>query len=130
MADKKERCKFTIQFNASDPSQLQVVNLLNQQGRRKAQFITNAILHYLHCKETPDIPQPVPMDADLIESVVLRILKEEQHKSDNRQGTAQPNRNPITSHSEIVSTESIEALLGDKEGLAAIADTLSAFRNH
>ena len=49
MAEKKEQNKFTIQFNAADPSHRQVADLLNQQGRRKAQFLVNAVQHYLHC---------------------------------------------------------------------------------
>ena len=32
----------------------------NSQGRSKAQFIANAITHYLYCSQTPDIPQNMP----------------------------------------------------------------------
>lgn len=38
MAAKKQPGRFTIQFNAADPQQRQVIELLNQQGRRKAAF--------------------------------------------------------------------------------------------
>ena len=58
MADKKNPGRFTIQFNPGDPKQLSVSELLEQQGRHKAQFITNAVLHYIHCPETPEIPEP------------------------------------------------------------------------
>ena len=37
MPEKKEQNKFTIQFNAADPSHRQVADVLNRQGRRKAQ---------------------------------------------------------------------------------------------
>ena len=34
MAAKKQPGRFTIQFNAADPQQRRVIELLNQQGRR------------------------------------------------------------------------------------------------
>ena len=49
MAEKKNPGRVTIQFNPGDPKQLSVSELLEQQGRHKAQFITNAVLHYIHC---------------------------------------------------------------------------------
>ena len=75
MPEKKEQNKFTIQFNAADPSHRQVADVLNRQGRRKAQFLVNAVQHYLHCPETPDIPQAEPTDTRVIEELVRRILE-------------------------------------------------------
>ena len=43
MGIKKDPGKFTIRFNVADPQQA-VVELLNRQGRYKAQFITSAVL--------------------------------------------------------------------------------------
>ena len=37
MPEKKEQNKFTIQFNPADPAHRQTIDILNQQGRRKAQ---------------------------------------------------------------------------------------------
>ena len=85
MPEKKEQNKFTIQFNAADPSHRQVADVLNRQGRRKAQFLVNAVQHYLHCPETPDIPQAEPTDTRVIEELVRRIL-EEQGKTVPRPG--------------------------------------------
>lgn len=34
MGGKKQPGRFTIQFNLSDPQQRQVIELLNEQGRR------------------------------------------------------------------------------------------------
>lgn len=78
MAAKKDPYKFTIQFNPADPIHLQTADLLNRQGRRKAQFLVNAVMHYIHCSQTPDIPQAPPLDTKLIETVVRQILKEQQ----------------------------------------------------
>lgn len=54
MAGKKEPGKFTIKFNVMDPAHRQVIDTLEPMGRTKAQFIANAVLHYLHC--------PLPTD--------------------------------------------------------------------
>ena len=48
MGDKKDPGKFTIRFNIADPQQQTVVELLNRQGRYKAQFITSAVLLYAY----------------------------------------------------------------------------------
>ena len=43
MGEKKDSFRFTVQFNAGDPSHQQVAAILNEQGRRKAQFLVNAV---------------------------------------------------------------------------------------
>mgnify|MGYP004668568575 CR=1 FL=1 len=53
MGEKKDSFRFTVQFNAGDPSHQQVAAILNEQGRRKAQFLVNAVTHYMNCPE-PD----------------------------------------------------------------------------
>lgn len=45
MGEKKDSFRFTVQFNAGDPSHQQVAAILNEQGRRKAQFLVNAVTH-------------------------------------------------------------------------------------
>lgn len=47
MGEKKDSFRFTVQFNAGDPSHQQVAAILNEQGRRKAQFLVNAVIHYI-----------------------------------------------------------------------------------
>ena len=58
MSDKKDPGKFTIRFNIADPQQQAVAELLNRQGRYKAQFITNAVMLYVHAA-----PAPLPANA-------------------------------------------------------------------
>ena len=48
MGDMKDPGQFTIRFNTADPQQQAVVDMLNRQGRYKAQFITNAVLLYTY----------------------------------------------------------------------------------
>lgn len=126
MAEKKDPGKFTLGLNMADPSHRQVIDILNQQGRRKAQFIVNAILHYLHCPETPEIPQPAPVDSHVIEEIVLRILKQQTSAFPEPDITPEQKKPPQKSES--LHTEGMEALLG-KDGLSTIANTLAAFRN-
>lgn len=127
MAEKKELYKFTIQFNPADPTHRQTADLLNQQGRRKAQFLVNAVMHYIHCPETPDMTPPAVLDTALIETVVRRILKEQ------KMGAAPANTKPggppkaAPEASEAVQFDEASDMLG-AEGLAAIANTMAMFR--
>ena len=72
--EKKDPGKFTVRFNMADPQQKAVIDLLNQQGRYKAQFLTSAILHYVHCSETPDIRSAATVDSTEIERIVRQVL--------------------------------------------------------
>lgn len=128
MAQKKEISKFTIQFNPADPQHAQTIDILNQQGRRKAQFITNAVMHYLHCSNTPKIPQAAPIDATAIEAIVRRIM-EEQNKPDAVPLKADVPKQPIRriSKTESIRYDEAAELLGE-DGIAAIANTMAMFR--
>lgn len=122
---KKDPYKFTIQFNGGDPSHIQIAEMLNQQGRRKAQFIVNAVMHYIHCSETPSIPEPAMQDIDIIEQVVRRILEEQGKKNESRNNIQKEARRPIKS--EEIDFGDTEEILGD-EGVSAIARTMATFR--
>lgn len=80
MTDKKDPGKFTIRFNICDPQHKAVIDLLNRQGRSKAQFLVSAVLHYINCKETPEVSVPVPNQAAL-EEMILAILTKNQSYS-------------------------------------------------
>ena len=68
MDTKKDPGKFTIRFCMSDPRQKRAVEELNAQGRLKAQFLTNAILHYVEGAAT------LPPHEEL-ESILERLMK-------------------------------------------------------
>ncbi len=81
MADKKNRGRFTIKFNEHDPGHKEVIRVLENQGQHhKAQFIANAVLHYIHCPQTGDLPvsQTVAMDRAMVEAIVLDVLKRKE----------------------------------------------------
>lgn len=133
MGKKKDRERFSIKFNENDPSHETVIGILEQQGpRQKAQFIANAVLHYIHCPETPDITIPQTVDRAAIEEIVAEILgrketgKKTERRSDIRKEyapeseTVKPGKNR---DGEQLSKEMNEATL------ALIADTMSAFRS-
>ena len=73
MDGKKDPGKFTVRFNVADPQQRTAAMLLNRQGRCKAQFITNAVLFYIHTFQDGQVSfqsdnamtQRIIMDADL-----------------------------------------------------------------
>lgn len=78
MTEKKDPGKFTVRFNTADPHQRTVIEILNQQGRYKAQFFTSAILHYIHCSQTPDIHRASAVGSEEIERIVCSVLARQQ----------------------------------------------------
>ena len=126
MAEKKEQNKFTIQFNAADPSHRQVADLLNQQGRRKAQLLVNAVMHYIHCSQTPDIPQTPPVDTALIETIVRKVLKEQNEEPQIKKTEKHHPPTVLAPGDDFSFDEAADALGAD--GLAAIANTMAMFR--
>lgn len=107
MGDKKDPGKFTIRFNVADPQQQAVADLLNRQGRHKAQFITNAVMLYVHAA-------PVPLPG----GTVIQYAATEHQKD----------RNPATA--EIANGQNI----AEESGIAGtdmdtILRTMDAFHN-
>lgn len=77
MDGKKDPGKFTVRFNLHDPQQRQAAELLNQQGRSKAQFIANAVLHYAG-GPAPTPPRTPAMDSEQLRSLVEDILAQRE----------------------------------------------------
>ena len=107
MDTKKDPGKFTIRFCMSDPRQKRAVEELNAQGRLKAQFLTNAILHYV--EGTAILPPQEELEP-ILERIMKRMMDE---RADT---TAKPAE-------KIDPSEPFSA-----DSLAAIAGTLQAFR--
>lgn len=126
MSGKRYPGKFTIQFNVMDPTHRQVIDMLEPMGRTKAQFLANAVLHYMHCTQTPDVPRPALTDYAAIEVIVRRILTEQGQKQEQPQLEKQENGKTLRKSEDIRFEDAVE-MLGE-ESIAAIADTLSALR--
>ena len=118
MAEKKDPGQFTVRFNAADPQQRAVIDLLNRQGRYKAQFLTSAILHYVHCSQTPDIHGAPAVNSGEIERIVRSVLAQQQTAPVPRQEVK-----PTTVSREVTGSQSED---GDRD---AIFRTLEAFDN-
>lgn len=122
---KKDIYKFTIQFSSGDPQHQQVAEILNRQGRRKAQFLVNTVLHYIHCSETPDIPQQPPVNTDAIETIVRRITEEYSEKPTRQDVRKTPEKKTVKSE-EIAFDDAAELL--SEDGIAAVRNTIASFR--
>ena len=133
MGGKKNRERFSIKFNENDPAHDAVIRLLEKQGpHSKAQFIVNAILHYINCPETPDIAVPQTVDRAALEEIVTEILsrrekKQAGHRLNGQEGYV-TERVAVKSEKEAVGEETQKGM--DQATLALIADTMSAFRNN
>ncbi len=132
MAAKKQPGRFTIQFNAADPQQRQVIELLNQQGRRKAAFLTSAVLCYCGQGAAPAVPPPTPESA-MIEQIVQKILAAKNLDTLAQVGD-QPDLLPPTLPREtpgmpaaMTQTAAAEPELA-ADDLAAICNTIDVFR--
>ena len=93
MTDKKDPGKFTIRFNICDPQHKAVIDLLNRQGRSKAQFLVSAVLHYINCKETPEVSVPVPNQAALEEMILAILTKNQSYLKKQKKEAAEPLNN-------------------------------------
>lgn len=132
MKEKKDRERFSIKFNENDPAHDAVIRLLEKQGpHSKAQFIVNAVLHYINCSETPDAAVPWIADRAAIEEIVAEILGRAGAVKQSGHGTGVKKRR--TAEQETVKPEQKKdgeqtQKEMDQATLSLIADTMSAFR--
>ena len=128
MGEKKRPGRFTIQFNLCDPKQKAVSDLLDQQGRSKAQFLTSAVLHYLNCPETPECRTLLPVDREALEKLVLEILArntagQPQVEQGERKTSAEPLEADVVPQADV----DVEKWFGGKNGVASILSSLEMF---
>lgn len=130
--EKKDRGRFSIKFNENDPAHQMVIDILERQGsRKKAQFIVNAVLHYVNCTKAPDISvSPALVDKEYIETIIRDILgnKENDNKkvANNTPQTLKKEESSVI-YKEAAVQEDTET--ADEDALSLISATLAAFRN-
>lgn len=139
MEKKKNRERFSIKFNENDPAHEAVIKLLEKQGSHsKAQFIVNAVLHYVNNAEKLGISMSQAVDRTAIEEIVRDILGQKEDKDIgnfehiNRKVCADDIRIEAGYKPERQETEAGRGQIQkemDKKAFALIADTMSAFRN-
>jgi len=135
MSVKNDRERFSIKFNENDPSHDAVIRLLEQQGpHRKAQFIVNAVLHYINCEKTQDILFPQAIERDSIEGIVMYILNRNRNGYEKK-GRAEDTKAELKEEQIMSEPKKMKNGEGvqkevDPVTLALIADTMSAFRSN
>lgn len=126
MVEKKQPGRFTLQFNLKDPQQQTVSELLEQQGRHKAQFITSSVLLYIQCSKPQGHNEgPPAIDEVELEQILLSIMEKNP-----RFAAAAPSDPPGAEDPPAQTTPAArpwEKPIGD-DALRAINDTLAAFQ--
>ena len=125
MGDKKKPGRFTLQFNQEDPQQRMVSELLEQQGRHKAQFITSAILSYIQCPSQGHDGGPPAIDEAALERMLLSIMEKNPRFAAAVSGELPNAEEPPEKTTP--ATRPWENSMGD-DALRAINDTLAAFQ--
>jgi hypothetical protein len=132
MTPKKDPGKFTVRFNICDPQHKAVVDLLNQQGHSKAQFLTNAVLHYINCTEAPELHVPTVLDKKFLEGQIRTIL--EEHSWNVEENTVKPRfqtrHEPECKDASLINTTDLEQWFGGQDGMSTILNSLQMFEQN
>ena len=127
MPDKKGPGRFTLHFNIEEPRQGAVVNILNRQGRKKAQFITDAILHYMNWPESPSVEtSSAQVDEEWVKRIVRSFLQEQTPHTPQSPAPAPAEGLGLAADIPAADTVTDTGPFGEHE-LAAIAKTIAAF---
>lgn len=126
MGEKKDAFRFTVQFNAGDPSHQQVAAILNKQGRRKAQFLVNAVIHYINCPESPEAASAPKIDRQTVEQLVREILSNMQPEAVPATEENMPADLPSAIASESIPFDAA-AMLGE-DGFRSLLSSLAAIQ--
>ena len=132
MTDKKDPGKFTIRFNIYDPQHKAVIDLLNRQGRSKAQFLVSAVLHYINCKETPEMSVLVSDQAALEEMILTILAKNQGHLKKQPEPKSAPAQqdaaiSAATEPMPPVDGAELEQWFGGQDSVASILNSLKMF---
>lgn len=125
MGEKKKPGRFTLQFNLEDPQQQTVSEILEQQGRHKAQFLTSAVLYYIQNSGSQEHDSRTPaVDETILEQMLVSIM--ERHPD----LLVSPSDRPP--HAKEAPEQTLPAMhTGSSIGadaMAAISETLAAFQ--
>lgn len=126
MGGKKKPGRFTLQFNQEDPQQRMVSEVLEQQGRHKAQFITSAVLLYVQCPKPQGSDKGLSaIDETALEQMMLTII--EKHPQFAVAAPSDPSEAEGPPAQDAPTARPWENTIGD-DALKAISDTLAAFQ--
>ena len=109
-----------------DPQQRTAAELLDQQGRHKAQFITSAILRYIQSPGLRGSGSDTPMiDKDALEQMLLTIL--EKHPQFVKVSQSEPVRAEQPQTKSAAGEKVWDTPIGE-DAMLAISETLAAFQ--
>jgi hypothetical protein len=120
--EKKHTGRFCIQFNSMDSQHTQVIELLELQGRRKANYIADAILHYINCTVTSQTTGQ--NDIAAIRPMVVSVIRELVGKGEIVINNG--DKNEFLKEIPNVA-EAVEAI--DEDLIASIRDSVSSIRS-
>ena len=129
VADKMQPGRFTIRFNMNDPQQQAAVEILNRMGRQKAQFIAQALAHYMDCKCHPQVENKAAWDERVLEQAIISILSRHPEFIPSEQGEETTEVQDALQVEQAEEPPSSQNSSMTKESLSAINKTLSAFCN-
>lgn len=124
--NKKNECRFTIAFCPVDARQRRVVDILNNKGRKKAAYLTAAILHYEECNR--DVELAPDQDAALqrkIEQAVKKALDDTGYQGKQTELCSDSSANKVPRKKTTKVTPDTDVSEQDRN---KIADALKAFR--
>lgn len=127
MKEKKEKYRFTIQFNSDDLLHQWVAGILNCQGRHKAQYLVNAVCTYENRVE-PTSAESAPVDYKTIASIVNQILVTKSAQQSQTACQAKKQTEIAVSQSEELNFEEDVLDILEQNGLSVIAESIAAFR--
>jgi len=114
---KEHEYRFSITLNRNDPLHRTAINALNAQGRRKSQFIVNAITNYImEGKSTETLIKP---DRAYIEEICREVYQ--SYRVNEPLGTEK-------ALPELYEDQSVDNYNESEEDLGFIADSLNSFR--
>lgn len=119
MRERKQPGRFTVQFNMEDPQQRQVAEELYRQGRRKAQFLTSAVILYT---QSPGSAVSAGIDMETLKQVVQEVLRDSSQQPGATQcipEDAPPEPGQVPNEWDASAADS---------AFAAMSNTLAAFR--
>lgn len=121
---KKDPYRFCLKFNENDPSHKEVADILNGEGRKAAQFVANAIMHYINCENTGKIN--VDQNKLLLMQIAdtVRETLESSLKGVKLKEVSQPVQTKKIRHSAEISADSVEINPDDTN---SIMDSFNSF---
>ena len=128
MISKKAQTRFTVQFNQTDPSHLKVADILNNQKKHgKAQYIVDAVIHYIGCGLAESATHQIKLDEKQIELIVKRLLRDMNVSVTGNQPSVDNHLQPQPQIADKTMLDGATEAL-DNKSFKAVANALVSFR--